>query len=194
MKKIITLVLISGFILLASNTPHAEETNQKSLVGVEFLTGFGWGKLKGQTNYNVIPFSAAFDFNLKNLSSKINFNPSGIFQFQIEPFLGFISRPHNNLETGTIFWLKLGLFPDTWRLEPYVKLGAGLNYMTLHTDEQSTQFNFTEQAALGIHYFFTNNTAFTLEGRWRHLSNSGIKEPNHGINSYSVNTGIAYKF
>ncbi len=190
----ISLVVLSAFILLAANTSYAEETNQKSLVGVEFLTGFGWGTLKGHPNYNNIPFSAVFDFNLKKLTSKINFNPVQLFQFQIEPFLSFISRPKNNLETGTIFWLKLGLFPDTWKFQPYVKLGAGVNYMTLHTHEQSTQFNFTEQTALGIHYFFTNNTAFTLEGRWRHLSNGSIKEPNHGINSYSINTGIAYKF
>jgi predicted porin len=88
----------------------------------------------------------------------------------------------------------MGLVPETWKFQPYFKLGAGLLYMTLHTREQSTQFNFTEQCALGIHYYFTKNTAFTLEGRWRHLSNSGIKHPNHGINTCFINTGVSYKF
>jgi len=195
MRKTIVLLLLSGFIFFLSNASLAEETDQKSLVGVEFLTGFGWSKLThDQGNYNMVPLSVAFDFNLKNLTKKINFNPEQLLEFQIEPFLGFISSPKNNFETGTVFWLKLGFFPATWKFQPYAKLGAGLDYMTLHTREQSTRFNFTEQGALGMHYYFTANTAFTLEGRWRHLSNAGISEPNHGINTYSVNTGIAYKF
>ncbi len=194
MKKILILMALAGFIFFSVNISLAEETDNKCLQGIEFLTGFGWGKLKGQTNYNIIPFSVAFDFNLKDLAKKINFNPQQLLQFQIEPFIGFISRPQNDLETGTIFWLKMGFVPDTWKFQPYARIGAGLDYMTLHTHEQATQFNFTEQCALGLHYFFTANTAFTLEGRWRHLSNSGISEPNHGFNSYSLNTGIAYKF
>ena len=195
MRRIIALLLLSGFIFFSSNAALAEETQQKNLQAIEFLTGFGWGKLThGQRNYNLVPLNVAFDFNLKNLTQKINFNPQQLLQFQIEPFLGFVSSPESNFETGTVFWLKLGFFPETWKFQPYAKLGAGLDYMTLHTREQSTQFNFTEQCALGIHYYFTANTAFTLEGRWRHLSNAGISEPNHGINAYSVNTGIAYKF
>ena len=117
-----------------------------------------------------------------------------LLQFQIEQFIGFITSPRNNFETGTNFWLKIGFFPDTWKFQPYGKVGSGLDYMTLHTRDQSTQINFTEQFALGMHYYITENTAFTLESRMRHLSNCGIKEPNHGINSYSLLTGISYKF
>ena len=196
MKKNITLVLLSGFIFLFSGMSlAAQETQSKNLEAIEFLSGFGWGKLTwNQGNYNMVPLSVAFDFNLKNLTQKINFNPAQLLQLQIEPFLGYITSPKNNFETGMIFWLKMGLLPETSKFQPYGKLGVGLDYMTLHTREQSTQFNFTEQCSLGMHYYFTAHTAFTLEGRWRHLSNSGISEPNHGINSYPVNTGIAYKF
>jgi hypothetical protein len=66
--------------------------------------------------------------------------------------------------------------------------------MTLHTRQQSTQFNFTEHLGAGMHYFFGKNTAFTLEGRARHLSNASIKEPNKGIDSYFVLAGILYQF
>lgn len=194
MKKTVILAALLGFVFFSASVSSAEETKQENLRGIEFLTGFGWGKLKGQAGYNLVPFSVAFDFDLKGLAEKINFEPKQLLQFQIEPFIGFISRPRNDLETGTIFWLKMGFTPETWKFQPYAKLGAGLDYMSLHTREQSTQFNFTEQCALGLHYFFAANTAFTLEGRWRHLSNSGISEPNHGINSYSINSGIAYRF
>jgi len=195
MRRITVLAVLVGFIFLPCRPIYAAEARDNILKGVEFLAGFSLGKLNhGQGNYIVVPLNVAFDFDVKVLTKKINFNPRQLLQFQIEPFAGVITNPKSNFETGTNFWLKIGLFPEIWKFQPYVKAGVGIDYMTLHTHEQSTQFNFTEQTALGIHYFFTNNTAFTLEGRWRHLSNSAMREPNHGINSYSINTGIAYKF
>ena len=197
MKRFMALLILLGVLFLFTGVSFAEEgkEKQKTLESVEFLVGFSSGELtQGQRSYMMAPISVAFDFNLKNLTKKIGFNPKQLLQFQIEPFLGFISSPKNNLEAGTIFWLKMGFVPDTWKFQPYGKLGAGLDYMTLHTNEQSTQFNFIELGALGIHYYFTENAAFTLEGRIRHLSNCGIDQPNHGINSYSLITGIAYKF
>lgn len=194
MKHNAILTVAAGIVLLLATPSFPEETKAKCFDGIEILTGFNWGKLRQKDNYNGIPLSVAFDFNLKELAKKINFNPKQLFQFQIEPFISLLTSPDSNFETGTIFWLKMGLVPETWKFQPYAKFGVGLDYMTLHTIEQSTQFNFTEQAALGVHYFLTNNTALTLEGRIRHLSNAGIKDPNHGINTYSVLTGIAYKF
>lgn len=194
MRKLIVFpVLIISIFLFASICP-AKEIKEKKLVAIEILSGFGWGKLHARDNYNLIPLNFAFDFDLKPLTRRINFNPKALLQFQIEPFLGLISSPKSNIETGTTFWFKMGFFPETWRFQPYVKLGLGLVYMTLHTKEQSTQFNFAEQMGIGMHYYLTKNTALTLEGRWRHLSNSGIRHPNHGINTYSVLSGITYKF
>lgn len=205
MKKLIVLFILFGLTPLLSTPCTAAETEQGikpvesakkgSLQAIEVLTGFSWGNLvNGQKNYNFIPISVSFDFNLKELTKKIKFNPKQLLQFQIEPFLGFISSPKSNFEGGTNFWLKIGLFPDDWKIQPYGKIGVGLDYMTLHTQEQSTQFNFTEQAGLGLHYYFTKNTALTVEGRMRHLSNASIKQPNHGINSYYGLAGISYRF
>ena len=196
MRKILTAVILLGLLLTAQGfCLTEEEKNPKTFEGIEFLAGFSSGELtRGQRSYMMAPVSVAFDFNLKNLTKKLGFNPVQLLQFQIEQFLGLITSPKNNLETGTILWLKMGFFPDTWKFQPYAKLGVGLNYMTAHIRDQSTQFDFTEQAALGMHYYFTKNTALTLEGRIRHLSNAGIKEPNHGFNSYSLLTGVSYRF
>ncbi len=194
MKKIISLFIFLSIIFFLPHGSLSEEAKTKSLNGIEILTGFGWGKLKAKDNYNLIPLSVSFDFDLKPLVKKINFNPKTLLQFQIEPFTSFVSQPDTNLEAGTCFWLKTGLFPEDFKFQPYFKLGAGLDYMTQHTREQSTQFNFIEQLGAGIHYYFSKNTAFTLEGRWRHLSNAEIKFPNHGINTYFVVTGISYGF
>jgi hypothetical protein len=194
MKRILTLFILSGLLFLSAGASFAEEEKTGVLDSIEVLAGFSSGELvRGQRSYMMAPISVAFNFNLKNLTKKLGFSLRQLFQFQIEPFAGFITSPKNNLETGTIFWFKMGFFPDTWKFQPYGKLGLGLDYMTAHIHQQSTQFNFTEQGALGMHYFLTAATAFTLEGRIRHLSNAGMREPNHGFNSYTLVSGIYHK-
>ena len=47
-------------------------------------------------------------------------------------------------------------------------------------------FNFNVQVSTGVHWFFKPNVAATLEGRWLHLSNAGIKDPNEGVNAAQV--------
>ena len=167
----------------------------KCLSGIEFLSGYArGGNIRRKDDIQELPFMLDIDLNLKPLLKKINIDPWVLAQFQIEPFISTIYEPDNNIEAGTAFWLKFGLFPETLKLQPYVKFGAGFEYMSLHTLNQSTQFNFISQAAFGMHYFFLKNTALTVEGRYRHLSNAGIKEPNRGINSYFILGGIAYRY
>ncbi len=194
MKRIAFFAILLVASLLLSDIGWTQGKKQKCLEGVEFLTGFGWGKLRRKGNYHLTPFMVDFDFNLKPLTQKLNFNPSQLLQFQIEPFISFVSQPDINVEIGTSFLLKIGILPQTSKFQPFILIGPGMLYMTQHTREQSTQFNFIEQAGIGMHYFFRKNIAFTLEGRFRHLSNSGIKHPNTGINTQFVIAGISYQF
>lgn len=193
-EKIGLFVILLGLVPLITDLSFAGEAKPKCLEGVEYLSGFGWGKLRTKDNYNLYPFLVDFDFNLKPLTRKLNFNPKQLLQFQIEPFISFVSSPDANVETGTSFFLKMGILPETAKFQPYIKAGVGMVYMTQHTKEQSTQFNFIEQGGIGLHYFFQKNTAFTLEGRFRHLSNASIKHPNTGINTYFAVAGITYRF
>ncbi len=194
MKKISLFVILLTASLLLTQISWAQDKKSKSLEGVEFLTGIGWGKVRHKGNYNLTPFIVDFDFDLKPLTQKFNFNPRSLLQFQLEPFISYVSSPDNNIETGTSFLLKAGLLPQSSKFQPFILGGVGIDYMTQHTREQSTQFNFIEQAGIGMHYFFQKNIAFTLEGRYRHLSNAGIKHPNTGINTQFVLTGISYQF
>lgn len=178
----------------AIKSDPAEEAKPGCLEAVEFLTGFGWGKLQEKKDYHLTPLIVGLDFNLKALTKKLNFNPPQLLQFQIEPFISVVSQPDANVEAGTSFSFKVGILPQTAKLQPYIKVSLGMVYMSQHTKEQSTQFNFIEYGGLGMHYFFRKDTALTLEGRYRHLSNSGIDHPNHGINTAFVVAGIAYQF
>ena len=181
-------------LLFASGALLAEGEKSSPVKAVEFLTGFGWGKLRSQHNYHLYPFMVDFDFDLKPLTQKIHFNPPSLIQFQIEPYLSYIASPHSDIETGTVFFLKVGLLPETSKFQPYVKAGAGLCFMTLHTREQGTQFNFNEPGGIGFHYFFTKDCALTVEGRYRHLSNAGTGSPNSGVNTAFIVTGVTRRF
>jgi len=194
MKKITFIAILLTACIMLPGIGWTQEKKPKCLEAIGFLSGFGWGKLRHVKNYKLIPFMVDFDFNLKTLTKKFNFNPSSLLQFQIEPFVSFVSSPHKNAETGTSFLLKAGLLPQTSKIQPFILGGVGMVYMTEHTIEQSTQFNFIEQAGLGIHYFFRKNIALTVEGRFRHLSNAGMRTPNTGINTQFVLTGISFQF
>jgi hypothetical protein len=194
MKKIAFFVILLGLVPLITDLSLAGEAKPKCFEGVEYLSGFAWGKLHAKKSYHLVPFIVDFDFDLKPLTKKLNFNPSQLLQFQLEPFISLVTNPDTNIETGTSFLLKMGILPQTWKFQPYIKAGVGMVYMTQHTKEQSTQFNFIEQGGLGFHYFFRKNTAFTLEGRFRHLSNAGIDHPNTGINTYFAVAGITQRF
>jgi hypothetical protein len=194
MKRISFWAILLSASSLLSGIALAQNAEPKCLEGIEFFTGYGWGKLHHEQNFNTTPFIVDFDFDLKPLVQKLNLHPKQLLQFQIEPFASFITSPDNNVETGVSFFLKTGFLPQTSKIQPFILAGAGLDYMTQHTKSQSTQFNFTEQFGIGFHYFFRENIAFTLQGRIRHLSNCDIRRPNIGINTQFVIAGVSYKF
>lgn len=186
---------------VASDYEEARAVQQeKALKSIEVLTGFGWNKLKSKTvfdkkpDYNLFPIIVDLDFDLKRFTKKIGFNPPGVFDFQLEPFIAPVSKPNANVEIGNSFMLKLGLLPETSKFQPFIKAGVGMVYMSQHTEEQSTQFNFIETGAVGAHFYFTKNTSLVVEGRMRHLSNAGIDQPNSGINTYFALVGLSYKY
>ncbi|MGE5197650.1 MAG: acyloxyacyl hydrolase [Deltaproteobacteria bacterium] len=185
-------VFVTIFFLCGSC--WAEGAVSKRLQGIEFLTGFSHAKLNKVGNLNSIPLIVDFDFNLKPSIQKKGFSVPGLLQFQLEPFISAIYKPDANVELGNAFVIKAGILPETWSFQPYVKAGLGLDYMTQHVKGQSTQFNFFEYVGAGIHYFFNRHTTFTLEARFRHLSNADIKKPNHGVNTFFALTGITYFF
>lgn len=203
-KKIFFIILFGVFFAL--NNCQAEEMDGAPmensarvkpvsiLQGIEFFTGFARTDLHFKEDYCFVPLIVDFDFGLKDLADKIGFNPPGLLQFQLEPYLGFVSQPDTNVELGNSFFLKMGILPETFKLQPYIKFGAGLSYMTQHIREQSTQFNFTETGAAGMRYLFSENNSFALEFRYRHLSNAGMDHPNHGINTYLIVAGISHRY
>ena len=193
MRKVL-LYLFLACLLAAGTAADAEEGQRHSFEGIEFLSGLGRARLSEEPDYRLIPLFAGFNYDFKKLTRRFNFNPLQLLQFQLEPFLSAAVSPDANIEVGGAFLFKVGILPERSRFQPYVKAGAGVIYLTQHAKEQSTQCNFIEYAGAGINYFFKPDTAFTLEYRYRHLSNASIRRPNGGIDTHFILTGISYKF
>ena len=191
MKKYLPLTLLVVFLIFGS--AWAEE-EMKTIQGIEVLSGYGWGDLKPNKNYRLYPLVFDLDINLKKFTSKFGFNPPMLLQFQLEPYIAGVTDPNSNVEVGNAFALKVGILPESFAVQPYIKAAAGTLYMSQHTHEQSTQFNFYEYGGAGVHWFINKNIGLTAEYRFRHLSNAGIKQPNGGINTSFALAGIDYKF
>ena len=194
MKKMVFFSILLSLSLVFSSIGLAQESEAKTLEAVEFLTGLGWGKVRVKGNYQQYPLMLDLDFNLKPLIQKLNLSYAPLLQFQLEPYIAAIAEPEANVETGSSFFFKIGILPQTSKFQPYIKFGTGISYMSLHTREQATQYNFISSGGIGMHYYFKKNMAFTIEGRYRHLSNLSIEHPNSGINTAFGLVGISYEF
>lgn len=188
MGSLLVLIFVCTLVMISSNQTYADETNLKcGFKELGFYTGFLNADLEGKGDYDVIPLMARLGFDLRPLfKTEVN----AIIEFLLEPFINTVYNPDSNIETGCNFIFKLGL-PVTKKLYPYFEGGVGMIYITQHTNEQSTQFNFTQHLGGGITYFFKENLTFNLGYRYRHLSNASIKHPNSGIDSDSILCGIS---
>jgi len=80
------------------------------------------------------------------------------------------------------------------RWVPFIEGGAGLSGADIGRPDLATTFEFNDQGGAGIHYFFGDNNALTLEYRFVHFSNAGIEEPNHGFNTQLFLAGMNWFF
>jgi len=191
-KRFVILILAISFLII--KPVWAEEEKLIRFQGIEYLSGWAQAELIEKKDYRFVPLALDFDFNIKPLTKKVGFNPPSLVQFQIEPFLSFVVQPEANIEVGNSFLLKLGLLPETSKFQPYIKGGVGMIWLSQHTLDQSTQFNFLLHFGSGLHYFFNKENAFTLEYRFRHLSNASIKQPNRGIDAHFALLGLTRLF
>jgi len=184
MKKLLVL-----FFLFLALLPSVY-----ALDGVEVFSGYLDGHLDDtKKDYQAVPLLVGLIFDLKPLTSKIGINPKGRVDFILEPFINTVTSPDSNVEVGSNFLFEY-VFPLSEKFQPYVKGGIGALYMSQHTKEQSTQYNFLPQGGGGIRYFIKDNVALNFEYRYRHLSNASLKHPNSGIDANMYLGGITIFF
>jgi hypothetical protein len=116
----------------------------------------------------------------------------GVLDYKVELQGGVIT----NFEARELVGLSpVGLrynFTGAGRLVPYAEVVLGVSYFNVPRYVQGTTFNFIENAGVGAQYFMTSGTALNAQFRYMHLSNSGIREPNPGINEGFLLVGVSF--
>jgi opacity protein-like surface antigen len=80
------------------------------------------------------------------------------------------------------------------RFVPFFELGLGLSMNQWHIYETQSDFEFITQIGAGLQYFFTDDWALILQGRWHHMSNAGLTKPNPGLNDIMGTAGLTHFF
>ncbi len=76
---------------------------------------------------------------------------------------------------------------------PFLEVGGGTLFTTYEVPPGTSNVNFTPQAGFGLQFFHRPKSAFTLEGRYEHISNAGQTKPNPGINA-SLQFRVGYSW
>lgn len=77
------------------------------------------------------------------------------------------------------------------RFVPFFEGGEGIVLTTLKNEHIGGPFEFSSQFGGGLHVFFADEDAVTFGFRMRHISNSGIKHENSGLNTYFFTIGLS---
>lgn len=182
MKKLVSLVVLGFFIFCLPVF---------ALESIDFLTGYLEADLDRQGDYQALPLLLGFNFNGDAQIEKLGIKLPWQTNFIIEPFLNPVIGPKTNLEAGFNLLAKF-TFPVFEKARPYIKGGVGVLYMSQHTYEQSTKYNFLPQVGGGLQYFLNEKVAVNFEYRYRHLSNASTKSPNRGIDADLFLCGFSF--
>ena len=199
-RTIVITLLFSGLFLLPVVTSadtgtrvHAftDRSEPVSFSDLTFSSGYAWGELEGSEDIQIIPFSVRFGFDINEL---LGISGPGSLQVGIEPFVNTIIEPEGGVEAGLNVGLRY-MTPLTDGVAIFGEISSGPAYFSIDTVEQGDYgFSFISQFGAGLQFELTHNVAFNAGYRYRHLSNAGLSEPNAGINTNELITGISFSY
>jgi hypothetical protein len=83
-------------------------------------------------------------------------------------------------------------FAALGRIVPYVGLVVGAGATAIGSPDLSEGIQFTEQAEVGLRYFFNERVSATAGIGYMHISNAGHHRPNDGVNAYLISLGVGW--
>lgn len=94
------------------------------------------------------------------------------------------------VNAGILWQLALA---NNWTLN--AAIGSGPHFISVQTRLQSDGFIFSDNFEAGLSYYIPiAGMTFNLKGRFRHISNAGLKTPNWGIDNLFLIIGLGSVF
>jgi Lipid A 3-O-deacylase (PagL) len=98
------------------------------------------------------------------------------------------------LEVGRVSPLgfKINFGQQSW-IKPFLAASVGFLYFEKDVPlPNSSQFNFTPEVGLGVHWFVTPANAVTVGYRFHHISNAGTHRRNPGLDLNLIYAGYSF--
>lgn len=86
------------------------------------------------------------------------------------------------------------LFGHPATVVPFLEAGIGLSWTDIGEPDLGGDLQFNNQGGAGLYWFAEDDLAFTLQYRFIHYSNAGLRRPNGGVNIHAAMIGISYFF
>ena len=83
-------------------------------------------------------------------------------------------------------------FSTMGRIVPYTGLVIGAGVTGIGEPDLSEGIQFTEQAEIGLRYYFNERFSAIASIGYMHISNGGRAKPNAGVNAYLISIGIGW--
>ena len=166
-----------------------EDTSQ---TGFALGAGFSIKGVGGTRSHDLAVASANLGWIFSDIMGKNKWY-RGNWELAGELFAGAQYSPHERSVGGCTGLIRYN-FATGSRWMPFIEGGAGLSGTDIGRPDLATTFEFNNQGGAGVHYFFCDNKALTLEYRFVHLSNAGIEQPNHGVNTQLFLAGMNWFF
>lgn len=116
-------------------------------------------------------------------------------QLYVEPQVA-LTFPPATIATAFEFGSNLGLQYALWTTERQTikaALGVGPHYTSLETAIQHKGFLFSDNIEIGYYQTISANWGFQIKGRFRHLSNANLFQPNKGLDNWFIMMGVFFK-
>ena len=114
-------------------------------------------------------------------------------EFRLEAFTGAQFSPGVEWFVGLTPHLRYN-FATGSRWIPFFDVGAGVTATGIGPPDLSGTFEFNLQGGGGVHFFFEDNLALTLDVHYTHWSCAGLHKPNLGLNGVTAMLGMTFFF
>jgi hypothetical protein len=178
-----------------------EDSNRFTAGASEFGLQLGWGRAVNiPPNFPRTKWTFAFFFpnykrNLTGIVGDSFFR--GTLSWVTELGLVEAYKPSSGYVYGfSPLILEYKFVQPNAKIIPYVFIGAGFAYTDWNEKsfqrEIATNFEFLLHLGGGVEFYKTKHGALSLNYRFFHISNAGIKFPNIGVNANVVNLGYSF--
>lgn len=188
-------VLMLVIALFISNSAFSSNEYIKSKTkGILIGGAFSNEQLEGAKHY--VPIQFIYKYNYPIFRNP-NFRRSNLF-LHLEPQfnLVIIGSKLDAFETGINLGITYNYLINQNSIV-FIGLAAGPHFISIETIKLAKGFTFSDNFMLGLRKKIKFKNAyyeFEIQGRFRHMSNAGLKQPTAGIDAFLLMIGISKLF